>query len=1241
VTVTNSDPTESERNPSVLPSLSTLVEAVQKAEDSENICSILSSELTACGIQHIVLSHQEARVKIACVGLPSQVTEAAEALSGISLEEREFPLDGVPFHEKIMEQEIIFTDSKQVLSSVLGVPVSSLGEPLPRSTAVIPLVEKKKKNQILLVILSDELKEEELPFLSAFKEVVETAINNVYLLREAKMQKEFSERIIRSVQEGILMEDAEGIITFVNPRLQQMLGYTEEELLGRHYSVIACPEFITLAEEESRKRPKGIQSKYEACLLKKDGTTIPVLVSATPLLEEGAYTGTLTVFTDISSQKGAEEEIRILKEFNENIIQSMHEAVIIEDAKGMITFVNRKLIELLEREPQEIVGHHWKEFTAPEFIQKVEEESTRRVHGISGQYEAALQTKNGRRVPIMVGSTPFFEDNRFKGVISVCVDLTVIKEKENEIKQMNEDLQLLSKINHALNIGEDLKTILDMAIQEVQRIFNADAMAIMFVENGKRIWSENFAVSPVVRQLLNIGERTPPVSFTLEKGSLLEKTVKKGESHLVHGERLERIYRRLLSPEVVEDFQKSIHVHSAAVFPLVVEDEVTGVMMVGSRKELSQNDFKRLKSLSKHLALAIDHAQLDETFQKTSEDLQTHLKEQTLLRELVEKLYIAGNQEEVISIVAEGLKALGYDYFGVTIREEDDCLKLVHVQPKDILKRVEEVVKKTGKTAHVEKIPLPKDKFSKQGKKRAAFVTDNILLQKEKNVIFLSMKDFIQTWVGTDAVAEQVSQIVDIQSLICISFQVAEEFVGVFAVGSRAVLTHHDFVVLETLGQIISQALGKLQYSEALEKKSQDLEFSNRQLNLLQEITNALNSTMDLGEILRILVRGISSVFGYNTPSVYLLSDDGEHLLVKEFDINSRLLEGITKLVGFNLEQYRIPLFEGSQLKKVLNEKKPLITSDIPRFLEDYTEEAALRRMAGALYRMGNVNWVTALPLMAGDEPVGMLVFGSKKKIEQEDINALRGFLDQAVQAIHKARLYEQLAEANQMKSEFIDVASHELRTPLTSIKLYLEMIKMGRYGELSSELEEKIGLLQASAQRLQDIIDQTLVSSRIIKEKLDFTIDELSLVKLIKDVVAQLRPLWEAKRQRIDVHGPYKLPLVKGDIESLWKVVTALLDNAIKYSPEESRVTVKIYNHPEEVEVVIIDEGVGIQQEYQQKIFDEFYIVPSESEYARMDGRTGLGLFIAKGIVEGHKGKIWVESVYGLGSTFHFTLPK
>ncbi len=932
------------------------------------------------------------------------------------------------------------------------------------------------------------------------------------------------------------------------------------------------------------------------------------------------------------------------KELNELIIQSLHEPVMMEDAHGIITFVNRQFEELLERKKEEILGHHWREFTAPEFVSKAEEETAKRPHGISGQYEAAFMTRGGRKVAVMVGATPLFEKGQYTGVISVFIDLTVVKEKEKEIQQKNEDLQLLTKINHALNKGEPLRTILNMAAQELQRIFRADAVVIMSLsENGKEMSSESFAVSEYLNKVFQkiTDEKIENISFTIEESSFLETIIKKREPFAVESSQL-KIFRSNLSNEVLSKVREHIKLKSIMTVPLVAGNEVIGAVLVASQKEMTQDALNRLRALPKHLALALHHARLDENFKKTSRELQAHLSEQVLLRELLEKLYIVQDCREVAPIVAEGLKRLGHTYFAVAMKEPGTMyVNLLHVEPETILKKVAGIVKKAKGKHSLERIPLPEDLYIRktEQKRKAALVTDNILLHKEKNIVRMPLKSFFQAWVGSE-LAEKVVSAMELQSCICIPFQVEKETTGAIVVGSEGILTHHDFVVLETLGQIIGEALEKLKYSEALERKSKDLEFSNRQLGLLQEITNALNSTMDLEEILKLLVRGISSVFGYSAPSVYLLSDDRKYLLVKEFDIDSSLLNGITRLVGFSLDDYKIPLFEGSQLKETVDEGKPLITEDIPRFLKNYTEKESLRRLAGALYRLGNVNWVAAIPLMAGDEPVGMLAFGSKQKIEERDIAGLSGFLDQAVLAVHRARLYQQLTEANQMKSEFIDIASHELRTPLTSIKLYLEMIKMGRYGPLSQELDEKIGLLQASAERLQEIIDKTLVSSRIIKERLELRKERISLAELIKDVVAQFRPIWEKKGQRIDIQGPYGLPLVEADRGAMWKVVTALIDNAIKYSPEQSKITVKLYHRPQEVEVAIMDEGIGIKQEYQKKIFEEFFIVPAETEYARMDGRTGLGLFIAKGIVEEHGGRIWVESVYGLGSTFHFTLP-
>jgi PAS domain S-box-containing protein len=1219
----------------VLSSISTILAAVQRKAYSEDVYQVLSNELAAHKFFNVIFDYRKEKESptLLAFWLPESVIKKSPHAT---LPEKGTPIHAVPL-DSVGENAVKSVNFENIVSQILGAPVKDV----PSYGVIIPV----PTDDTVLLIASDILTDEELPIFSALSPMIQSTLVTSNQYKTITEKKQFAERIIKSVQEGILMEDCTGTITFVNPTVCTMLGYTEDELCGCHYSTLAHSSSVSLVKKETKKRTEGVQSQYEATLQRKDGSLLPVIVSATPLFENGEHIGNLTVFTDRSAQKKAEQEIRSLKEFNENIIQSLHEPVMIENSKGIITFVNPKFEELVEYEQEKIIGNHKKEFIASQYHQKMKEETAKRKQGIPGQYEAALKTHSGNQIPVMIGATPLFEEEVFTGVISICVDLTMVKEKEHEIKQKNEDLQLLSKINLALNKGEDLYTILDMVVEELQTIFHPDITAIMFVEKNKQnIRSEHYAVSKKVKKVIDTEHQPHKVTIPIGKGSILEKAIHTKKEYLVSDKNFKNVFKGALSSETISKIYEHIPLKSTIVVPMVVDKEVIGVLLIGSHHHLDKEDLQRFKGLARHLALAIDHARLDETFQKTSRELQAHLLEQTLLRELVENLYMAQSQEEVVDIVANGLKGLGYHFFAISMRK-NDVLHVVKIEPDTLLPvALQKAQELMGRKPHLGVVSSPDRKEYISGNRQMAVVTDNITLHKEKHVACVSMEFLFQSWVGDDIPSEAVKAMVEAMELvsaIVIPFRVADEFWGAFVVGSKTVLEHHDFVVLETLGQIIGEALEKLMYSKMLMEKSQDLEFSNRQLNLLQEITNALNSTMDLKEILKILVSGINAVFKYNTASVYLLSDDKKYLMIKEFDISSRLMNGIKKLVGFPLEDYKIPLFEGSKLKQVIDNKESLVTDDIKGFIEDFAEKESLRRLAKIIYRMSNAKWATAVPLIANDEPVGILAFGSDKKTEQEDIDALSGFLNQAALAIAKARMYEELKEANQMKSEFIDVASHELRTPLTSIKLYLEMILMGRYGEIKPELEEKIKLLQVSSERLQEIIDQTLVSSRIIKEKLELKKEKTSMAGIIQDIINQFKPLWEVKNQDIDVRGPYQVPLVDVDKDAMWKVITALLDNAIKYSPEGSRITIKLHDHPNEIEVAIMDEGIGIQKKFQQKIFEEFFIIPSETEYARMDGRTGLGLFIAKGIIEEHGGKIWVESVYGLGSTFHFTIPK
>jgi PAS domain S-box-containing protein len=125
-----------------------------------------------------------------------------------------------------------------------------------------------------------------------------------------KTLKEFNEKIVQTMQDGVVLEDENGVITYLNPQAEKMLGYDKEELIGEHWSKIVSKRFLKKVEKETMTRPQGFQSRYECEIVTKSGDVVPIINSATPLFEEGEFTGVLSVFTDIREQKEREEKLR-------------------------------------------------------------------------------------------------------------------------------------------------------------------------------------------------------------------------------------------------------------------------------------------------------------------------------------------------------------------------------------------------------------------------------------------------------------------------------------------------------------------------------------------------------------------------------------------------------------------------------------------------------------------------------------------------------------------------------------------------------------------------------------------------------------------------------------------------------------------------------------------------------------------------------------------------------------------
>jgi two-component system phosphate regulon sensor histidine kinase PhoR len=224
-----------------------------------------------------------------------------------------------------------------------------------------------------------------------------------------------------------------------------------------------------------------------------------------------------------------------------------------------------------------------------------------------------------------------------------------------------------------------------------------------------------------------------------------------------------------------------------------------------------------------------------------------------------------------------------------------------------------------------------------------------------------------------------------------------------------------------------------------------------------------------------------------------------------------------------------------------------------------------------------------------------------------------------------------------QMRTEFVANVSHELRTPLAAILGYVETC-VDASGDPGFPYQRFIGTIHQHAMRLSALIEDLLIISRIESRGLQLKFEALALSEAVEHVVAMLAPAADRKEITLINALPPLIPHVRADASALERILINLVENAIKYSDEHTEVQLTARVQTSEVCVMVRDQGVGIGQEDQKRIFERFYRV--DKARSRQAGGTGLGLAIVKHLVRAHGGEIWVDSTPGKGSTFSFTLP-
>ena len=228
--------------------------------------------------------------------------------------------------------------------------------------------------------------------------------------------------------------------------------------------------------------------------------------------------------------------------------------------------------------------------------------------------------------------------------------------------------------------------------------------------------------------------------------------------------------------------------------------------------------------------------------------------------------------------------------------------------------------------------------------------------------------------------------------------------------------------------------------------------------------------------------------------------------------------------------------------------------------------------------------------------------------------------------------------EADRTKSEFVSNVSHELRTPMTAIKGYTDLLYTRAVGPINGEQERFLAIIKNNADRLTALINDLLDISRVDTGRVRFVPQPLHIGDVIADVVKALAGQAQAKRQELRYEVVAGLPELMGDRDRLNQVLTNLVSNASRYTPEGGEIEVLAYPVEGAVRVDVRDTGIGISPEDLGRIFERFY--RADHPLVQEAGGSGLGLSIAKMFVEMHGGRLWVESELGKGSAFTLVLP-
>ena len=449
------------------------------------------------------------------------------------------------------------------------------------------------------------------------------------------------------------------------------------------------------------------------------------------------------------------------------------------------------------------------------------------------------------------------------------------------------------------------------------------------------------------------------------------------------------------------------------------------------------------------------------------------------------------------------------------------------------------------------------------------------------------------------------------------------------------------------LSATIDSSLKTRQSLLKMAKSNQELARSLYQLNVLYDTSSQLAGSLDKDKLLRIMTEGIEKSLSFDLACTLMFRSDREPVLLINslYKISDRLLEAL-------------------KLRAILSYKSlladPPFDIKIGNLKIEKTIKHNINEFDFSVLRYDNM----FAPIMLNDEFFGFTEIYREKPFNTEDATCFQTLVQQVTIPLQSASFTQELKATNRklqklerLKSEFISIVSHELRTPLTAIKNAMDIVLSGKAGDMTENIERFCTMGKRNAIRLTGIVNDLLDISKIEAGKMDFKFELTHIEPVIEGVKNNLSEVAKEKELTINYTPIGDSVEVYADSNRIEQVLTNLVSNAIKFTPNSSNIeiTSQVVNARElqydqsfeediknlqgnYLQVCVEDHGIGIERKDLNHVFDKFAQI--ENSLSRQVGGSGLGLPIARQLMESHNGAIWCDSEINKGSRFYFVIP-